>query len=149
MTITERTLTEVFRRTVMAGADYPAIIEESGTATYRELDRESDGIAAALHHKGVRPGELVCLEASRTRAGLAALLGILKAGAAYLPLEPSNPPTRLRDMVRTAAAPGSSSDRPYKPKTADSTRRTRSSSAPTPRPSPGMVSPARGPTRPT
>jgi amino acid adenylation domain-containing protein len=70
--------------------------------TYAQLDARANRLAHALRARGVAPGDAVgvCLE--RTPEMVVALLAILKAGAAYLPLEPSYPAARLAFMLRAA-----------------------------------------------
>ena len=70
--------------------------------TYRELDARANQLAHVLHERGVRPGTLVGLYVEKSPEMLVGLLGILKAGAAYLPLDPSYPPERLRFMLADA-----------------------------------------------
>jgi nonribosomal peptide synthetase DhbF len=98
------TLSALFSSTAARYPDNVALSGESGSWTYRQLDHESNRMARALHNRGVRPGQLVCLQAARTPECVIALLAILKTGAAYLPLEPSNPPARLRDMAEDSGA---------------------------------------------
>ncbi|MCP4218162.1 MAG: amino acid adenylation domain-containing protein, partial [bacterium] len=67
----------------------------SQRATYLQLDRQSDFIARSLIQKGVRPEQLVGLMSERSIEAVAGLLGILKAGCAYLPIAPDCPVDRL------------------------------------------------------
>jgi amino acid adenylation domain-containing protein len=76
-----------------------AVEHEEGSITYAELERRSDTIARALLARGVRRGELVGACVARGLELLPALLGIMKSGAAYVPLDPSFPPDRLRYMA--------------------------------------------------
>jgi amino acid adenylation domain-containing protein len=71
---------------------------------YADLARRSDAIAARLTAEGVAPGALVGLSLNRSPWMVAAMLGVLKAGAAYLPLDPGFPPARLA-MIAEDAAP--------------------------------------------
>ena len=73
--------------------------------TYAELDLRSSRLAAILQRRGVRPGELVGLAARRSPELVISMLGIVKAGAAYLPLDPSYPAERLALMLEDAATP--------------------------------------------
>jgi amino acid adenylation domain-containing protein len=77
------------------------IAVECGTArlTYRELESRSRACAQRLQQAGVGTGDLVGVAVDRSAEMVAVLLGILKAGAAYLPLDPSFPSDRLRYMV--------------------------------------------------
>src|SRR5690348_13949211 len=72
---------------------------EDGTITYAQLERRSETIARALLARGVQRGELVGVCVQRGVELLPALLGIMKSGAAYVPLDPAFPPERLRYMA--------------------------------------------------
>lgn len=79
-----------------------AIRSADGRATYAELDARANRIAHALIGRGVRPGNWVGLCLPRGIDLVAALLGVLKCGAAYVPLDPAFPLQRLRDMAEDA-----------------------------------------------
>ncbi|HEV8693706.1 MAG TPA: amino acid adenylation domain-containing protein, partial [Lysobacter sp.] len=80
-------------------------VEFAGThLTYAELDAQADALARALVTQGAGPGELVGLFVERSPQMLVALLGVLKAGAAYVPLDPSYPADRLTFMLEDSAA---------------------------------------------
>src|SRR6185503_8462029 len=69
-----------------AAAPHAVAAEHRGTTlTYGELNRYADALAARLVHEGVRPGDHVGLFVRRSLPMLVGLLGILKAGAAYVP----------------------------------------------------------------
>ncbi|MFC8710189.1 amino acid adenylation domain-containing protein [Streptomyces sp. NPDC057197] len=80
-----------------------AVVAEDGSLTYGELDARATRVAAALLAAGVRAGEPVGVLAERDVHLPVALLGVLKAGAAFVPLEPTHPDERL---ARTVAASG-------------------------------------------
>lgn len=82
----------------------PAVVYHGRIVTRQELDRRACGMAAALCEAGVRPGECVGLGFARTPDIFAAMLGILKAGCAYMPFLPSFPEARLDYMLKTAGA---------------------------------------------
>ncbi|MFF2013913.1 amino acid adenylation domain-containing protein [Streptomyces sp. NPDC058195] len=73
--------------------------------TYRELDERSEGLARHLAERGVGPGALVAVCLDHGPDLVCALLGVLKSGAAYVPLDPVYPAERLRYMVEDSAAP--------------------------------------------
>lgn len=75
--------------------DRVAVVFEDRQLTYAELHCQAFRVAAALSAAGVGPGALVgvCLE--RSLEMIVGVLGVLHSGAAYVPLEPSDPPTRL------------------------------------------------------
>jgi amino acid adenylation domain-containing protein len=79
-------------------------IEQDGKRwSYAELSKRADAIAARLAAEGVEPGALVGLCLARTPWMVAAMLGVARAGAAYLPLDPGFPPSRLAMIVEDAA----------------------------------------------
>jgi amino acid adenylation domain-containing protein len=78
-------------------------VEQGGERwSYADLDRRSDTIAARLVAEGVTPGALVGLALNRSPWMVAAMLGVAKAGAAYLPLDPGFPPSRLALIAEDA-----------------------------------------------
>ncbi|MDG4764742.1 amino acid adenylation domain-containing protein [Solwaraspora sp. WMMD406] len=83
-----------------------AVAVESGAVrmTYRQLDAAADRVAAALRHHGVRAGDLVGLLAARGPAGVAAVVGVLRAGAGWVPLDVTHPAARHRDQLRRGGA---------------------------------------------
>lgn len=87
-----------------AAAPYAVAAEHLGaTITYGELDRYADAVAARLAREGVRPGDHVGLFVRRSIPMLVGLLGILKAGAAYVPQDIGlAPPAQLAHVVRAA-----------------------------------------------
>ncbi|MCY0989399.1 amino acid adenylation domain-containing protein [Nannocystis sp. ILAH1] len=84
--------------------DRVAVVAEEGSWTYAELDRHANAIAAELRSRGARRGSLVAVCADRSRELLAGLLGVLKAGAAYVPLDPDHPRERLAFMLADCGA---------------------------------------------
>ncbi|MFI1508075.1 amino acid adenylation domain-containing protein [Streptomyces sp. NPDC020597] len=88
-----------------AAAPHAVAAEHRGaTLTYGELNRYADALAARLAHEGVRPGDHVGLFVRRSLPMLVGLLGILKAGAAYVPQDIGlAPPAQLAHVVRAAA----------------------------------------------
>jgi amino acid adenylation domain-containing protein len=91
-----------FQETVEFCPDRPAIVQGSSALTYRQLDRRSNAVAHALVRAGVAPDALVGLAMERRPDLLVVLLGILKAGAAYVPLDPTLPAARLAYMMDDA-----------------------------------------------
>ena len=79
--------------------DAPALLYRERVVTYAELDRRADRLARALVGLGVRPGFLVALCSDRTPETVAAVLAVLKAGAAYVALDPDQPPARLHHLM--------------------------------------------------
>jgi amino acid adenylation domain-containing protein len=71
-----------------------AVTGLGGSLSYEQLERLSNQIAHQLRNNGVRPGDRVGLLLDKRVEGVAALLGIQKAGAAYVPVDPFSPPQR-------------------------------------------------------
>ncbi|MER6168268.1 amino acid adenylation domain-containing protein [Streptomyces violaceorubidus] len=82
--------------------DAVAVSAPDGDLTYRQLDRKADAIGHALRSRGIGPGDRVGVCLRRGAELVAALLGVLKSGAAYVPLDPSYPEDRLRYLARDA-----------------------------------------------
>jgi amino acid adenylation domain-containing protein len=100
----EQTLHGVFRAQAERTPDAVAVATGRESLTYRELDRRTDRLAAHLSGRGVAPGTIVAVLAERGLDLPVALLGILKSGGAYLPLDPAAPARRLTDLVTGGGA---------------------------------------------
>ncbi len=77
-----------------------AVVTQQQCVTYEDLDQRSNQIARYLQGKGVRRGMVVGVCTDRSPDMAATLLGIWKAGGAYIPLDPGLPMVRLSDMIR-------------------------------------------------
>ncbi|WP_394836377.1 amino acid adenylation domain-containing protein [Pendulispora rubella] len=82
--------------------DAPALTADGTTLTYSELDQRANRLAWELVRRGVEPDARVGVCAERSVEMMVALLGILKAGAAYVPLDPTYPLERLRVICEEA-----------------------------------------------
>jgi amino acid adenylation domain-containing protein len=80
-----------------------AVIFEDTHVTYGELNRRANGVARDLIAAGVKPGDNVGVLVDRSPRMIAALLGTMKAGATYVPLDPEFPTQRLAMMLDDAA----------------------------------------------
>ena len=98
----ERTIPALFAEQAARRPAATALIFEERSLSYRELARRSDRLAAQLQAYHLVPGEAVGLCCERSPALVAAVLGILKAGAAVLPLDPGYPDRRLAFMLDDA-----------------------------------------------
>src|SRR5213593_1345582 len=83
--------------------DALAVTDTTLTLTYRELDRRAGRVADALRAFDVGPDTVVAICLERSAAFVVAALGVLQAGAAYLPIDPAAPPDRLAFMLEDAA----------------------------------------------
>jgi amino acid adenylation domain-containing protein len=84
----------------------PAVVMDGRTLTYGELESQSNQFARSLAGHGVRPGDRVALWLPRSIEGVVALYGVMKAGAAYVPVDPGAPPMRLAYIARDCAVSG-------------------------------------------
>jgi mycobactin phenyloxazoline synthetase len=80
--------------------DAPAVISGSGELTYAQLRDQALALAAALRANGIRPGDTVAVMGPKTAEQVPALLGILAAGAAYLPIGVDQPRDRAERILR-------------------------------------------------
>ncbi|MFE6868131.1 amino acid adenylation domain-containing protein [Kitasatospora sp. NPDC057692] len=100
------TLTALVAEQIARTPDAVAVAFEDGAAlTYRQLDAAADRIAVRLAAEGVGPGSLVAISAERSPELVAGLLGVLRTGAGYTPLEPGYPAERLAFLLADSAAP--------------------------------------------
>ncbi|PIF73428.1 amino acid adenylation domain-containing protein [Variovorax sp. 54] len=98
------TVPAVFGRRAAATPDTVALVEGDETMRYGELDARSDRLARRLQQLGVQAGDSVGMVFERSMAAIVAMLGILKAGAAYVPVPTDFPPDRVALMLDQAGA---------------------------------------------
>ena len=97
-------LHRLFERHARITPDRPALIYEDECLSYGELDRRSTLLAGALRKRGIGPDTPVGIFVERSPEMIVGVLGILKAGAAYVPLDTEFPQKRLTHMIEDAAA---------------------------------------------
>ncbi len=100
----EACIHELIEAQVKHSPNVVAIQFEDQQLTYKQLNKRADELAKILVAQGVQPGTLVGLFVSRSIEMLVGLLGVLKAGGAYLPLDPSFPAERLAFMLADSNA---------------------------------------------
>jgi non-ribosomal peptide synthetase component F len=88
-------LHELFERQVELHPTRPALVLGADVVTYAELDRRANRLARHLRAMGAGADKRVALLLPRSNAVYVALLAVLKAGAAYVPLDPEYPPDRI------------------------------------------------------
>ncbi|GAB4215807.1 MAG: hypothetical protein OHK0022_56140 [Roseiflexaceae bacterium] len=93
---------ELFAQQAARHPHAPALLFEGHTIDYRTLEQRSNQLAHLLARRGIGPESVVALALDRSPALIVAILGVLKAGAAYLPLDPAYPAERLRQMLEDA-----------------------------------------------
>ncbi|MCW3467115.1 non-ribosomal peptide synthetase [Chitinophaga nivalis] len=101
----DKTITDLFEAQVQQTPDAIAVVYEHEQLTYRRLDELAVQLGHYLRHKGVVPGMLVPVCLNRSVEMIVGIMGILKAGAAYVPIDPVYPEDRIRYMVEDTASP--------------------------------------------
>jgi len=99
------TLTRLFAEQVSRTPGAVAVSGEDGDLTYAELSHRACAVAAVLRDRGITRNDRVGVVAGRSAASIAAIWGILKAGAAYLPIDVSYPGARIAQLLADARAP--------------------------------------------
>ncbi|MCY8981666.1 fengycin non-ribosomal peptide synthetase FenD [Bacillus halotolerans] len=99
-----KTLSQLFEEQALKTPDAAALRMGDECRTYRQLDERANQIAHALIEKGAGSGGIVAVMMERSMDMAAALLGIWKAGGAYLPLDPSYPKERLSFLLHDSQA---------------------------------------------
>jgi amino acid adenylation domain-containing protein len=97
-------LHQLFERHAAARPHAAAIAFGSAEVTYGELNARANRVARRLRRLGARPESRVGVCMRRRPEMVAALLGVLKSGAAYVPLDPAHPPARVAAVLRGAGA---------------------------------------------
>ncbi len=95
---------ELFAWVAAQHPDATAVVWEGGSRTYRDLHRDSGWLAVYLERLGVGPGSRVGLCTERSPETVVGILGVLRTGAAYVPLDPSYPAERLAFMLSDAGS---------------------------------------------
>uniref|UniRef100_UPI003EBAA0E6 amino acid adenylation domain-containing protein n=1 Tax=Kutzneria buriramensis TaxID=1045776 RepID=UPI003EBAA0E6 len=96
------TIPDRFERQASATPDAVALVTEDGELTFGELNDRANRSAHGLIALGIGPGSLVAVALPRTADLIVTLLGVLKSGAGYLPVDPAYPSSRLADIIRDA-----------------------------------------------
>ncbi len=99
----ESCIHELFEAQVRRTPGATALVHERETLSYGELNARANRLARHLVRLGVKPGDRVALCVERSPEMVAGVLAVLKAGAAFVPLDPAYPPERLRFMLEDSA----------------------------------------------
>ncbi|SMC74092.1 non-ribosomal peptide synthetase [Chryseobacterium sp. YR221] len=100
----EETLVSLFLKQVELHPENTAVVCKERHITYEELNRRSNQLANALLEKGIKEGMYVPVWLDRSLEWAVAILGILKTGAAYVPIDPAYPVKRIEYMLADTAA---------------------------------------------
>ncbi|CAL2088803.1 non-ribosomal peptide synthase/polyketide synthase [Tenacibaculum sp. 190524A02b] len=98
----EKTLVDLFTEQVAKTPGSIAVVYENESLTYQELDERSNQLGHYLRAKGVKPDALVGICLERSLEMLIGILGILKSGGAYVPIDPEYPQDRIDYMLSDA-----------------------------------------------
>ncbi|MFJ2442705.1 amino acid adenylation domain-containing protein [Streptomyces sp. NPDC087658] len=98
------TLPDLFEAQAARTPDAPAVAADGTTLTYDALNRAANRLARHLAARGAGPETVVAVVLPRGVDVVVALLAVLKTGAAYLPVDPANPPARVDALVADAGA---------------------------------------------
>lgn len=93
---------EMFEEQARRTPQQPAVVSAEGRLTYAELNEKAGRLARFLQMRGVRPEARVGICLGRGSEMIVALLGVLKAGAAYVPIDPAYPQARLQFMIENS-----------------------------------------------
>ena len=99
----EATLPELFRAQAARTPEATALLFEDESLTYAELDERVERLSRVLAARGAGPGQIVAMALPRSLEQVTAIHAVVRAGAAYLPLDPGLPDERLAAMVEDAA----------------------------------------------
>ncbi|MCF6134633.1 amino acid adenylation domain-containing protein [Thermoactinomyces vulgaris] len=110
-----RTIPSWFEERVEKQPDRVAVVCGEERWTYEELNRQANRLAHALRKKGIGREQLVGILMSPSKEMMAAVLGVLKAGAAYVPIDPQYPADRIQYMLKDSGASLLLTDRPAVP----------------------------------
>ena len=102
---TEHCIHTLFERQARATPEAIALSHNGNTLTYAELNQLADQLAHQLRHSGVVPETPVALYLERSFEMVIAILGVLKAGGVYVPVDLAYPAERVAFMLQDAAAP--------------------------------------------
>jgi amino acid adenylation domain-containing protein len=102
--IRQATIPQLFEEQVQITPNAIAVSSDGGEISYDQLNQEANRLARRLRDVGAKPDTLVALCIRRSPEMIAALMAVLKSGAAYLPLDPTLPADRLRSICQDSGA---------------------------------------------
>ncbi|MDL2144279.1 AMP-binding protein, partial [Flavobacterium tructae] len=98
----DKTIVDLFEEQVKQTPTAIAVVYEDEKLTYKELDQRSNQLGHYLREQGVKPDALVGICLERSLEMLIGILGILKSGGAYVPIDPEYPADRIAYMLKDA-----------------------------------------------
>ncbi|WP_249436169.1 AMP-binding protein [Paenibacillus sp. Marseille-Q4541] len=101
----DKTMIELFEQQVERNPDHIALEFKGITLTYRELNARANQVGRRLREEGVMPDTIVGIMAQRSVEMIVGIYGVLKAGGAYLPIDPEMPISRMKFMLSDSKSP--------------------------------------------
>ncbi|MFK7786295.1 MAG: amino acid adenylation domain-containing protein, partial [Crocinitomicaceae bacterium] len=99
--VQEQTLIDRFKTVVQSTPEKTALVVGSAELTYRQLDEFSDLLALELHERyDISADDLIGIQLNRNEWAIVSILGVLKSGAAYVPIDPTYPTSRKEFMIQ-------------------------------------------------
>ncbi len=95
----EETLESLFRKQAILHPDKTSAVYQDEEITYREMDRRSNQVANFLLSRGIKEGQYVPIWLDRSLEWIVAVLGVIKTGAAYVPIDPAYPAKRVEYIL--------------------------------------------------
>ncbi|WP_197196800.1 non-ribosomal peptide synthetase [Bacillus sonorensis] len=99
-----KTIQQLFEEQAERTPDHIAIAFKNRQLTYRELNERANRLAHSLRSRGIHPNDVVGLMTERSPEMIIGILGILKSGAAFVPVDPDYPAKRIRLMIEDSSA---------------------------------------------
>ncbi|WP_192808401.1 non-ribosomal peptide synthetase [Xanthomonas citri] len=96
---TDGSVLDAFARHVAARPEHAAVVCGQTSLSYAELDAASRRVAAALARRGIGPGDIVAIAMERGAEAVVGMLGVMTAGASYVPLDLATPVERTRHVL--------------------------------------------------
>ncbi|MGG1441505.1 amino acid adenylation domain-containing protein [Brevibacillus laterosporus] len=108
----DKTIVQLFEEQAKKHSDREALVCDDQRMTYEELNRRANQVARSLTERGIEPNDIVGIMVERSLEMIVGILGIVKAGAAYLPIDPIYPQDRIHYMLEDSGAKLLLTDRP-------------------------------------
>ncbi|TKI15944.1 hypothetical protein FCT18_22235, partial [Lysinibacillus sphaericus] len=96
----EKTIHEIFEEQAQRAPEQVAVVYEQDKLTYKELNQRANQLARYLREKGVKEESIVGIMMDRSLEMMISILGVLKAGGAYLPIDKTYPKDRVDFMLQ-------------------------------------------------
>ena len=100
----EKTIHRLFEEQVERTPDSIALVFGNSTLTHRQFNEKANQLARVLREKGIKPDSIVGIMLERSFEMMIGIMGVLKAGGAYLPIDPEYPADRIKFMLEDSGA---------------------------------------------